>query len=82
VHSSSLTGTRYRGGDQRASIAAAFQDKSGDLRAFRRENAQELALYFCGAGSPVSITHGQKFCGFALSLPDLMTLIFAMMIVS
>ena len=26
------------------------------------------------------MTHGQKFCGFAVSLPDLMTLIFAMML--
>ena len=28
----------------------------------------------------MSITHGQKFTGFALSLPDLMTLIFAMIV--
>jgi hypothetical protein len=56
---------------------------AGDRRAFRREYAKYLAFfYFCGAGSPESMIHGQKFCGFALSLPDLMTLIFAMVILS
>src|ERR1700737_4752545 len=47
-------------------------------RAFRRESAERLATYFCGAGSELSIIHGQKFTGFAVPLPDLMTLIFAM----
>ena len=33
--------------------------------------------YLLVGGASVSTTHGQKFWGFAVSLPDLMTLIFA-----
>ena len=50
----------------------------GLRRAFRPQGAERLATYFFATGSSESTIHGQKFDGFAVSLPDLMTLIFAM----
>src|SRR5439155_26556505 len=59
------------------STAEGLDHTPGNRRAFRRQRAKRLVRYFVGFGSSESRIHGQKFSGFAVSLPDLMTLIFA-----
>jgi len=60
-----------------AVILCANSRQSKSFFGASSSNLQRNVGYFVGAGSPLSTSHGQKFDGFAVSLPDLMTLIFA-----